>query len=119
MIDQIMIFMLVSAAISVLFGAVKKMFPTAIGKIKRFHPMIPLLMGGAAGPFVVPYFLKDPSVDILVSVLIGVMAGAMSTSNYQLLKDVLLRKAGAEDVGESPGDSTDRLDDSDGGGLLR
>lgn len=85
--DPITAFVLFSASLTVILQLLKKIFPemqkNEIVK-KRLMPIIPSIIGMGCAVFLVPRFSESASLE--VSLFIGFMAGAMSTSCYEMGK---------------------------------
>lgn len=78
-------FVFFSSGMALAVEALKKMVPKLKG-----HPILvvlPMIIGMIVAPFVVVRF--DPSANMGWMIFVGFMAGALSTSCYQILKTFL------------------------------
>lgn len=102
--DPITVFILFSASLTAILQLVKKVFPelknNEIVK-KRLMPIIPSLIGMAFSPFLVPRMMENS--DIGTSLFIGFMAGALSTSCYEMSKS-LIESFMRKKIGDSEND---------------
>jgi hypothetical protein len=92
-------FVFFSSGMALAVQALKKMFP----KLKKHAilAVLPMLIGMVIAPFVVPRF--DSGANIGWNIFVGFMAGALSTSCYDIvklfLKSVLQRHLDKEITG--------------------
>lgn len=85
-------FGVLSVALNVIMESVKKIKVVGQNKwFKYFAPIIPLVIGGISGPLIVEEFL--PNFSVYTYVLGGIIAGAVSTTVYEIFEKMLIRKS--------------------------
>lgn len=75
-------FIFFSSGMAVAVQTLKKIFPQL--KKNRILAVLPMIIGMLVAPLVVPRF--DPGANMGWMVFVGFMAGALSTSCYQIVK---------------------------------
>lgn len=88
--DPITAFILFSASITVILQLIKKIFPEIKKNDtirKRVMPIVPSIIGMICSIFLVPKFVDNQ--DLGVSLFVGFMAGALSTSCYEMGKSLV------------------------------
>jgi hypothetical protein len=75
-------FIFFSSGMAMAVQMMKKLVPAL--KHSRILVVLPMLIGMLVGPFIVPRI--DPGADMGWMIFVGFMAGALSTSCYQIVK---------------------------------